>query len=165
MLKGGGGCRSPCQVFDTPEYCCNNSCQPTTYSRLFSSACPRTDDISSSYCNGANYTVRFCPPHGAFSTIKVGKQLNDYDQLLSISGNFTLGFIMSKDYDGIYLGIWYTGDAEARKVWVANPNKPIIPTSDGETIALSIDQNTGNLIITDGGTTLMKIMLELYVRS
>ncbi|KAI3703555.1 hypothetical protein L1987_73711 [Smallanthus sonchifolius] len=128
MLKGGGGCHSPCQVFRTPEYCCYNSCEPTSYSRLFSSACPRTDDISSSYCEGANYTVRFCPR--PFSTIK--------------------------------LGIWYTSDAEARKVWVANPNKPIIRTSDGETIALSIDRNTGNLMIIQpmdlvGGKTLMKI--------
>ncbi|KAI3703558.1 hypothetical protein L1987_73714 [Smallanthus sonchifolius] len=155
MLKGGGGCHSPCQLFGTPEYCCNNSlvvCEPTSYSRLFSSACPRTDDSSSSYCGVANYTVKFCPLEDAFSTIKVGKQLNDYDQLLSISGKFTLGF-----FNENYLGIWYTGDAEARKVWVANPNKSIIPTSDGETIALSIDQNTGNLIITDGGTTVMKI--------
>ncbi|KAK1430753.1 hypothetical protein QVD17_13725 [Tagetes erecta] len=55
-----------------------------------------------------------------------------------------------------YLGIWYTSDVEARKVWVANPNKPIISTSV-DTIALSIDPNTGNLIITTGATTLMNI--------
>ncbi|KAI3703556.1 hypothetical protein L1987_73712 [Smallanthus sonchifolius] len=77
------------------------------------------------------------------------KQLNGYDQHASISGNFKLGFFEN------YLGIWYTDDAEARKVWVANPNNPILSTSD--IIVLSIDRNTGNLIITAGGTTVMKI--------
>ncbi|KAJ0602124.1 putative glucan endo-1,3-beta-D-glucosidase [Helianthus annuus] len=134
MLEGGGGCQSPCQVSDKLEYCCNSpfSCKPTPYSRLFNSACPRSYSAgffhTSYWCDSANYTVRFCPPSDTFSTIKVGGQLNYYDQLVSIRGNFTLGFF---DSDGSYLGIWYTNDAEARKVWVANPNKPIISSSAG----------------------------------
>ncbi|KAF5774409.1 putative non-specific serine/threonine protein kinase [Helianthus annuus] len=122
--------------------------------------CLRSNDISrplGSYdpaCRYANYTVKFCPLVGAFSTIKVGRQLNYYDQLVSVSGNFTLGFFGEEDK--LYIGIWYTRDAKAEKVWVANPSKPIIPTG---TIALSIDPDpdTGNLIITAGGTTLMNI--------
>ncbi|KAJ0609065.1 putative protein kinase RLK-Pelle-DLSV family [Helianthus annuus] len=159
MLEGGGGCQSPCQVSDKLEYCCNSpfSCKPTPYSRLFNSACPRSYSAgffhTSYWCDSANYTVRFCPPSDTFSTIKVGGQLNYYDQLVSIRGNFTLGFF---DSDGSYLGIWYTNDAEARKVWVANPNKPIISSSAG-IIALSINPNTGNLIITSEGSTLMNI--------
>ncbi|KAJ0594047.1 putative protein kinase RLK-Pelle-DLSV family [Helianthus annuus] len=159
LLEGGGGCQSPCQVSDKLEYCCNSpfSCKPTPYSRLFNSACPRSYSAgffhTYYWCDSANYTVRFCPPSDTFSTIKVGSQLNYYDQLVSIHGNFTLGFF---DSDGSYLGIWYTNDAEARKVWVANPNKPIISSSAG-IIALSIDPNTGNLIITSEGTTLMNI--------
>ncbi|KAI7740435.1 hypothetical protein M8C21_002370 [Ambrosia artemisiifolia] len=158
MLEGGGGCQSACQVFDKPEYCCGSlPCKPTLYSRLFNSACPRSYSAgffyTSYWCDSANYTVRFCPPADTFSTIKVGRQVNYYDQLVSIRGNFTLGFF---DSDGSYLGIWYTGDAKARKVWVANPNKPIISTSAG-IIALSIDPNTRNLIITTGGRTLMNI--------
>ncbi|KAJ0802372.1 putative glucan endo-1,3-beta-D-glucosidase [Helianthus annuus] len=159
LLEGGGGCQSPCQVSDKLEYCCNSpfSCKPTPYSRLFNSACPRSYSVgffhAYYWCDSANYTVRFCPLSDTFSTIKVGSQLNYYDQLVSIRGNFTLGFF---DSDGSYLGIWYTNDAEARKVWVANPNKPIISSSAG-IIALSIDPNTGNLIITSEGTTLMNI--------
>ncbi|XP_076959253.1 G-type lectin S-receptor-like serine/threonine-protein kinase At1g67520 [Bidens hawaiensis] len=159
MLEVGEGCQSACHVFDKPEYCCKVfPCKPTLYSRLFNSACPRSYSdgffYTSYWCDSANYTVRFCPPADTFSTIKVGGQLNYYDQLVSVRGNFTLGFF---DSDGIYLGIWYTGDAKARKVWVANPNKPIISTSAG-LITVSIDPNTGNLIITSGGTTLMNII-------
>ncbi|KAK1430752.1 hypothetical protein QVD17_13724 [Tagetes erecta] len=167
-LEGGGGCKSACQAFGTHEYCCKSSypafepCKSTTYTQLFRSACPRfyglniqsTGLVDTPYtCEGANYTVRFCPAADTFSTIKVGSQLNSYDQLVSMRGNFTLGFF---NIDRSYLGIWYSGDAEARKVWVANPNKPIISTS-GSTIVLSIDRNTGNLIINNGGTTLMNI--------
>ncbi|KAK9077823.1 hypothetical protein SSX86_006161 [Deinandra increscens subsp. villosa] len=179
QLESGGGCKSACQAFNTLEYCCNSSifsepCKPTAYTQLFRSACPRSvcqvtegfgcygnQVFSTPYaCVGANYTVRFCPPADTFSTIKVGTQLNYYDQLLSVRGNFTLGFFNSDDTslvsDRIYTGIWYTGDAKARKVWVANPNKPIISTSTS-IIALSIDPGTGNLIITAGGTTLINI--------
>ncbi|KAI7748929.1 hypothetical protein M8C21_029618 [Ambrosia artemisiifolia] len=157
MLDGGGGCQSPCQVFGTPMYCCSKSlmtCEPTAYSRFFHAACPRSDDVTSpdlyTVCVSANYTIRFCPPEDAFSTLKVGSKLGPYDQLVSISGKFTLGF-----FNGLrnYLAIWYTGDVEARKVWVANPNTPVMPMS----CALSIDPNTGNLIITNGGKTLVKI--------
>ncbi|CAH1417935.1 unnamed protein product [Lactuca virosa] len=54
-----------------------------------------------------------------------------------------------------YLGIWYTEDVESRKIWLANPNTPIISTSGAN--ALSIDVNTGDLIIIAGGRTLMSI--------
>ncbi|KAI7742567.1 hypothetical protein M8C21_011601 [Ambrosia artemisiifolia] len=165
-LEGGGGCKSACQVFGTPEYCCNpfnesSVCNPTTYTWLFDSACPRayafhlSDWVFDGFylCDGANYTVRFCPPVDTFSTIKVGSQLIADDQFLSIGGKFTLGFF-GDGYDGIYLGIWYTLDAEARKVWVANPNKPIFTYI---IISLSIDRHTGNLVITNGRKTLMNI--------
>ncbi|KAK9067847.1 hypothetical protein SSX86_011958 [Deinandra increscens subsp. villosa] len=149
-LEGGGGCNTACHVFGTHEYCCS-SCKPTPYTQLFNLACPipRSHYSGNYYCNDAYYTVRFCPPADAFSTIKVGNQLNYYDQLFSASGNFTLGFF-GEDYQCNYLGIWYTGDSEARKVWVANPK-------NSGTLALSIDRNTGNLIITARGTTLMNL--------
>ncbi|XP_076937029.1 G-type lectin S-receptor-like serine/threonine-protein kinase At1g67520 [Bidens hawaiensis] len=152
MLEGGGGCQSACHLFEKPEYCCSSfSCKPTTYSRLFNSACPRSNShgyfYNSYWCDSDNYTVRFCPPADTFSTIKVGGQLNYYDRLLSIRGNVTLGFFNSTD--GSYMGIWYTSDDQARKVWVAEETLTII--------ALSIDPDTGNLIIVSGGTTLMSI--------
>ncbi|KAK9067850.1 hypothetical protein SSX86_011961 [Deinandra increscens subsp. villosa] len=74
-----------------------------------------------------------------------GKLLNYDDQLFSADGKFTLGFF-GEEYK--YLGIWYTDDVEARKVWVANPNSPIIMPTEG-TIALGININTGDLVITN----------------
>ncbi|GKA26813.1 G-type lectin S-receptor-like serine/threonine-protein kinase, partial [Tanacetum coccineum] len=95
-------------------------------------------------------SVIFC---GTFSTIKLGSQVTRTDPLISLNGNFTLGFFSA---DSSYLGIWYTNDVESRKVWVANPNNPMEFNPYGDH-ALSIDPNTGNLIITEGSTTLMTI--------
>ncbi|XP_023729325.1 G-type lectin S-receptor-like serine/threonine-protein kinase At1g67520 [Lactuca sativa] len=160
----GKVCMSACLAFGSPEYCCSDSfsspssCKPTAYAQLFRSACPRS--YSTSYdlqtttflCNGADYTIRFCAAADSFSTIKLGGQLKSTDQLVSVRGNFTLGFF-GEDYS--YLGIWYTSDVQSTKVWVANPNAPIISTSGAHT--LSISAKTGDLIITAGGRTLMSI--------
>ncbi|KAJ9537433.1 hypothetical protein OSB04_030166 [Centaurea solstitialis] len=157
----GGGCMSACQAFGSPEYCCNttfattSNCQSNAYAQFFKSACPRssiTMEPGGTSCMGADYTVTFCPPIDAFSTIKLGGQLISTDRLVSIGGNFTLGFFGE---DNRYLGIWYTNDVQSRKVWVANPNSPIISTLGVH--ALSIHPDTGNLIITAGGKTLITI--------
>ncbi|GKF83129.1 G-type lectin S-receptor-like serine/threonine-protein kinase, partial [Tanacetum coccineum] len=74
--------------------------------------------------------------------------------LVSVNGNFTLGFIEEFFEDHVYLGIWYTGDDQSRKVWVANLDASFVSNTPQ---ALSIDPNTGNLIITNGNRTLMKI--------
>ncbi|KAI7730616.1 hypothetical protein M8C21_009111, partial [Ambrosia artemisiifolia] len=157
MLKGGGGCHSPCHVFGTPKYCCNHTCEPTSYSQLFTAACPRSDNTGRPFgfydlCDSANYTVRFCPSYGAFSTIKAGSQLNNNDQLVSINGKFVLGF-HEHNIDEFYLGIWYAGDDAAQRVWVANPSAPIVSRS----YVLSINPNTGNLIIAFGDITVLSI--------
>ncbi|KAL3613962.1 Thaumatin-like protein 1 [Castilleja foliolosa] len=74
-LRFGGGeaCKSACEAFGSPEYCCSGAfntpatCRPTVYSRMFKSACPRSysyayDDPTSTFtCSGADYTVTFCP--------------------------------------------------------------------------------------------------------
>ncbi|XP_038876615.1 thaumatin-like protein 1 isoform X1 [Benincasa hispida] len=71
--ENGGACRSACEKFGTPEYCCSGAygspatCKPTKYSEIFKSACPRSysyayDDATSTFtCSGADYTVTFCP--------------------------------------------------------------------------------------------------------
>ncbi|KAL7598912.1 hypothetical protein Lser_V15G22935 [Lactuca serriola] len=165
-FNGGEACMSACRAFASPEYCCSDSfsspssCKPTSYDQLFRSACPRSDIYSTRSdqkstiytCNGADYTIRFCAAADSFSTIKLGGQLKSTDQLVSMHGNFTLGFF-GEDYS--YLGIWYTSDVQSTKVWVANPNTPIISSSGAHT--LSISTKTGDLIITAGGTTLMRI--------
>ncbi|KAL9229623.1 hypothetical protein vseg_005071 [Gypsophila vaccaria] len=71
--EGGGACRSACEAFGSPEYCCSGeygspaACKPTSYSQLFKNACPRAysyayDDASSTFtCSGGDYTITFCP--------------------------------------------------------------------------------------------------------
>lgn len=69
----GDACRSACEAFGTPEYCCSGSynspaaCKPSVYSQMFKSACPRSysyayDDATSTFtCTAADYTITFCP--------------------------------------------------------------------------------------------------------
>ncbi|XP_019165440.1 PREDICTED: thaumatin-like protein 1 [Ipomoea nil] len=72
-MGDGEGCRSACEAFSKPEYCCSGAystpttCKPSVYSQMFKSACPRSysyayDDPTSTFtCSGADYTVTFCP--------------------------------------------------------------------------------------------------------
>lgn len=71
--EGGSACRSACEAFGKPEYCCSGeynspaSCKPSMYSQVFKSACPKSysyayDDATSTFtCTGADYTITFCP--------------------------------------------------------------------------------------------------------
>lgn len=71
--EGGGACRSACDAFNTPEYCCKGeyaspaACKPTVYSQVFKSACPKSysyafDDATSTFtCTAADYIITFCP--------------------------------------------------------------------------------------------------------
>ncbi|KAK2630699.1 hypothetical protein QOZ80_UnG0728670 [Eleusine coracana subsp. coracana] len=74
---GGSGavaCRSACEAFNTPQYCCSgaygspSTCKPSTYSQFFKTACPRAysyayDDSTSTFtCTaGTTYAITFCP--------------------------------------------------------------------------------------------------------
>ncbi|KAK4437645.1 Thaumatin-like protein 1 [Sesamum alatum] len=72
-VGGGEACKSACEAFGSPEYCCSGAfnspatCRPSVYSQMFKSACPRSysyayDDPTSTFtCSGADYTVTFCP--------------------------------------------------------------------------------------------------------
>ncbi|KAL8514739.1 hypothetical protein ACS0TY_013718 [Phlomoides rotata] len=74
-LRAGDGqaCKSACEAFGSPEYCCSgaygspSTCRPSVYSEIFKNACPRSysyayDDATSTFtCNGADYTITFCP--------------------------------------------------------------------------------------------------------
>ncbi|CAH8274174.1 unnamed protein product [Arabidopsis lyrata] len=71
--KSGLACRSACEAFGTPEYCCSGAysspgtCKPSIYSQVFKSACPKSysyayDDATSTFtCSDADYTITFCP--------------------------------------------------------------------------------------------------------
>ncbi|KAB5556782.1 hypothetical protein DKX38_007691 [Salix brachista] len=77
--EGGSACRSACEAFGKPEYCCSGeynspaSCKPSMYSQVFKSACPKSysyayDDATSTFtCTGADYTITFCP---SFHSVK-----------------------------------------------------------------------------------------------
>lgn len=69
----GDACKSACEAFGTPEYCCSGAygspatCKPSIYSEMFKAACPKSysyayDDATSTFtCTGADYTMTFCP--------------------------------------------------------------------------------------------------------
>ncbi|KAA8525095.1 hypothetical protein F0562_007041 [Nyssa sinensis] len=87
------------------------------------------------------------------STIGIGGELNySSNPLVSPGGNFTLGYFTLSNTNYSYFGIWYTNDEQARKVWVANPNTPLLDNSG----VLTID-GTGTLKITSGGNTILNI--------
>lgn len=73
LFTGGAGCRSACEAFGTPDYCCSgaygspSTCKPSVYSQMFKAACPKAysyaydDETSTFTCSGADYTITFCP--------------------------------------------------------------------------------------------------------
>ncbi|CAN7054680.1 hypothetical protein IGI04_028896 [Brassica rapa subsp. trilocularis] len=73
-VKQSMGCKSACEAFGTPEYCCSgafgtpDTCKPSSYSLAFKNACPRAysyayDDQSSTFtcAKSPNYVITFCP--------------------------------------------------------------------------------------------------------
>ncbi|CAN1824572.1 Thaumatin-like protein 1 [Linum perenne] len=102
-LRVDGACKSACEAFGTPEYCCSggsgtpDTCKPSVYSEMFKSACPRAysyayDDATSTFtCSGADYVITFCPSVASqksakdmSSSITVG---NDNDSSSSLGGS------------------------------------------------------------------------------
>lgn len=80
LRAGGQACRSACEAFGTPEYCCSgqfgnpDTCHPSPYSQMFKAACPRSysyayDDATSTFtCTGTDYSITFCPPRAGTSS-------------------------------------------------------------------------------------------------
>ncbi|KAI3840569.1 hypothetical protein MKX03_018103 [Papaver bracteatum] len=77
------GCKSACDAFGDPQYCCTgkyntpDTCKPSSYSEFFKNACPRAysyafdDSVGTFTCTSANYVITFCPP---LPTINNGKK-------------------------------------------------------------------------------------------
>ncbi|XP_038991441.1 thaumatin-like protein 1b isoform X3 [Hibiscus syriacus] len=71
--RDGLACKSACEAFGDPQYCCSgaygtpDTCKPSSYSEVFKTACPRAysyayDDKTSTFtCANADYTITFCP--------------------------------------------------------------------------------------------------------
>ncbi|KAL6601342.1 hypothetical protein ACP70R_044562 [Stipagrostis hirtigluma subsp. patula] len=109
-LRAGEGpaqaCRSACEAFGRPEYCCSgqfgnpDTCRPSVYSQMFKTACPRSysyayDDATSTFtCTGTDYSITFCPRGGTPNSQKStkdpspkldGVQLGDDSWLASLA--------------------------------------------------------------------------------
>ncbi|KAK9948420.1 hypothetical protein M0R45_003995 [Rubus argutus] len=69
----GVACKSACEAFGDPMYCCSgayatpDTCKPSSYSQFFKNACPKAysyayDDGTSTFtCAAADYLITFCP--------------------------------------------------------------------------------------------------------
>jgi hypothetical protein len=92
--SAGQGCRSACEAFGRPEFCCSgdfgnpDTCHPSTYSQAFKAACPRAysyayDDATSTFtCSGSDaYSVTFCPRAGAIPSRYVAWPAGECDHL------------------------------------------------------------------------------------
>ncbi|WCJ35086.1 Pathogenesis-related thaumatin superfamily protein [Euphorbia peplus] len=72
-VGSGEACKSACEAFGTPEYCCSgafgtpDTCKSSIYSEMFKAACPKSysyayDDATSTFtCMAADYLITFCP--------------------------------------------------------------------------------------------------------
>ncbi|MCD7461674.1 hypothetical protein HAX54_046798 [Datura stramonium] len=100
------------------------------------------------------------PSVGAIISMKPGDELNHSQVLDSEGGKFKLGFFPIPQTGNYYLGIWYAGDPQGKKLWIANPNTPILNNSG----LLTID-TIGTLKITSGGKTVVNIAPPLLTGS
>ncbi|XP_049415433.1 G-type lectin S-receptor-like serine/threonine-protein kinase CES101 isoform X2 [Solanum stenotomum] len=100
------------------------------------------------------------PSVAAITSMKPGDVLNHSQVLDSEGGRFKLGFFSIPQTNKTYLGIWYAGDPVEKKLWIANPNTPILNNAG----LLTLD-STGALRITSGGKTVVNITTPLLTGS
>ncbi|KAF3654311.1 G-type lectin S-receptor-like serine/threonine-protein kinase [Capsicum annuum] len=97
---------------------------------------------------------------GAITSLRPGDVLNNSQALDSEGGKFRLGFFSIPQTNKTYLGIWYADDRQERKLWIANPNTPILNNSG----FLTVD-TTGTLKITSREETVVNIAPPLLTGS
>ncbi|KAF8023564.1 hypothetical protein BT93_F0927 [Corymbia citriodora subsp. variegata] len=90
--SGGVACKSACEAFQQPQYCCSGAyntpqtCKPSSYSELFKSACPKAysytyDDSTSTFtCADADYVITFCPPRSTSQKPSSSSSASSLDQ-------------------------------------------------------------------------------------
>ncbi|KAK4364718.1 hypothetical protein RND71_016076 [Anisodus tanguticus] len=100
------------------------------------------------------------PSVASITSLKPGDVLNHSQVLHSARGKFKLGYFSIPQTDKSYLGIWYAGDPVEKKLWIANPNTPILNNSG----LLTLD-SAGSLKITSGGKTVVNIAPPLLTGS
>ncbi|KAK4786833.1 hypothetical protein SAY86_010666 [Trapa natans] len=114
--SSGEACRSACEAFGSPEYCCAgvyaspDSCKPSAYSEMFKVICPRSysyayDDSTSIFtCSGADYTITFCPSLSQ-------------SQKPAVANNASWG---AEDSGGSGTNPAYTTSSDKRRPWLPN---------------------------------------------
>ncbi|RLM86346.1 thaumatin-like protein 1b [Panicum miliaceum] len=116
-LRTGQGpaqaCRSACEAFGRPEYCCSgdygnpDTCRPSVYSQMFKTACPRSysyayDDATSTFtCTGTDYSITFCPPRaGTPNSQKATKDPSPRPNDVQLEGDSWLASLATGEMDG-----------------------------------------------------------------
>ncbi|KAJ1408787.1 Thaumatin family [Sesbania bispinosa] len=114
----GVACKSACEAFGDPQYCCSgayaspDTCKPSSYSQFFKSACPRAysyayDDGTSTFtCASADYTITFCPTTST-SSIKSGN--GKYPMAVDISAghvDVTTNNVMAVVVSSVLVAFW-----------------------------------------------------------
>ncbi|CAN6205208.1 unnamed protein product [Urochloa humidicola] len=117
-LRAGAGparaCRSACEAFGTPEYCCSgqfgnpDTCRPSVYSQVFKAACPRSysyayDDATSTFtcAGGTDYSITFCPPRaGTPNSQKATKDLLPGPNDVQLEGDSWLASLATGEMNG-----------------------------------------------------------------
>ncbi|KAK2660743.1 hypothetical protein Ddye_007276 [Dipteronia dyeriana] len=96
--RDGVACKSACEAFREPQYCCNgaystpDTCKPSSYSQAFKSACPHAysyayDDKTSTFtCSSSpDYTITFCPTPNTSQKSSQGGQSKNTDETTNSS--------------------------------------------------------------------------------
>ncbi|KAF8411259.1 hypothetical protein HHK36_003806 [Tetracentron sinense] len=88
----------------------------------------------------------------AIDTIASSQSIRDPETLISVGGNFRLGFFSPGNFKNRYVGIWYNIDSEPTPtiIWVANRENPLIDSSGVLTIA-----DDGNIVVLDGRNNIL----------
>ncbi|XP_014520780.1 thaumatin-like protein 1b [Vigna radiata var. radiata] len=122
----GVACRSACEAFNDPQYCCSgayatpDTCKPSSYSQFFKSACPRAysyayDDGTSTFtCASADYTITFCPQPST-SSIKSGNPMavetsggdldGRYNRVMAVVVSVLVAFVATTQFGGLSLAV------------------------------------------------------------
>ncbi|GLT91989.1 hypothetical protein SLE2022_098480 [Rubroshorea leprosula] len=112
----GVACKSACEAFQQPQYCCRGAygspqtCKPSSYSQIFKKACPQAysyayDDKSSTFtCAHADYLIAFCPSPNAGQKSSQGQSPDQITQTTTappVIGGTGIGGTGTMTYEGL----------------------------------------------------------------
>ncbi|KAK1372994.1 hypothetical protein POM88_029187 [Heracleum sosnowskyi] len=124
-VSNGDACKSACEAFGKPEYCCSgahntpDTCKPSVYAALFKMACPRAysyayDDQTSSSVTGAEQPgAMSCAPSPG--TLRPGSGSGPEPKMSELNSKPQLRQIYHKD--------WAARSHEMEKISLDSPKK------------------------------------------